>query len=1360
MILLKDKRSLNSAASVAESLDSAIKELEKHFISDTKFPTLEEQLKIGSYPNFSGVNDFDYQPLASADGISGGDKQVTSTKRVPLPDELLEQFAHMQCNCVMGLFPEISRAWLAIDSDIYFWVYEDGSDIAYYDGIKEVILAAGLVTPKPGIFQEHIKHILCVTTPVNIYLLGLNLSERQQSLSGDMFGTLQLHPEPLFVIPTDNVYLTSICGTANGRIFLGGKDGCLYEVVYQVQKVWFGKQCYKINHSSSKMSFLVPNFVTNAIYKEDAISQLAVDNSRGILYYRTEEGNIKVCYLGEQMDTFRFVASANSSSLAAESAYVTRTVDKKNFEKIVHIAPVSKNDASYTHLVGITQTGVRLYFTTTSFNNPYGEPYLIKLIHIRMPPGYAPSLSSQKPGNIHAAFYRKGLCLAIGSLSTDMDKFWCFSPDAFPFKMNLKESQSTFNIDGHTWSLGEIPDFGEYTNTPGHLFKETFQDPPAIVTEHVHPPRRFILLSAQGSHIITTLRPVEQLQSALSSGYGADSDLIAAYFQQYGTTQACATCLVLICQSRESEKELADLATEAFFRFGDEQAVQEMQSMSTTHYPMQQPTMQNNSYIVRSPTQGGSSQGSFLGTPIAQGLHQTIQTPQPPNMNSTLVNQTTTQHKLNDGQSTFSGKHNGIYLYFTRIMRPIWNYPLVFETIDCNGKHQLMSRISATDLSWFIVRLQSLKNFLTRYSDTTLSQSPVHRTYHTLTPKHGSNNSHLTEKSSLMAFLHLVSMSIEGLELWRLICEHQFHVVIHNANQEIQEQIRQIAFKDLFSPNGQQLSTQLVNCVMATCMSDNTAVETTSDYLRNACPSLFSADDAICAKANKIVQNSSSIQSTVERNRNFFEAIKLYSEVPHLIDLQWTCDQFASYYFYEGIVEVCLNIAVKRDPTGVALHYFKNGEPRDDVEGMEMFNYRNEAYSCITQTLENLLNQITNPATLSIPSRPGPPVNSEISTLTAESAQNHYDNIITRSLTSRDELFHVALFDWLIKKDQTNTLLQIKSPFLEHYLITLAAQQHPGNKKTLDLVWMYYEKNNNFIAAAKILLKLAEMQGPSLTIHNRMEYLSRAVVTTKSSSATANSNEGEFLQEIEEKLDVARVQLKIFEELSKKKSNSPEMNDAMVKLNSKLFDISTLYGEFAEEFSLPECKLDIIACANHNNETLVKQIWKEIQDKLFTEVRHLPMEERGKVVAMEMIKHGKEYAQNEQFFPINFLVNQMEIRACELNLDQTWVFSMFLEMEVPISSLLMTYATLIGLKEITWKTLGKPLHLWGSFALLTSYLLDNNKFESTRLSMCRSLFETTTSYLVDLDSMDASEPEVRVLLQRFKNNQMRLKRML
>jgi len=31
----------------------------------------------------------------------------------------------MQCHCMMGLFTEISKAWLTIDSDIYLWSYEN-----------------------------------------------------------------------------------------------------------------------------------------------------------------------------------------------------------------------------------------------------------------------------------------------------------------------------------------------------------------------------------------------------------------------------------------------------------------------------------------------------------------------------------------------------------------------------------------------------------------------------------------------------------------------------------------------------------------------------------------------------------------------------------------------------------------------------------------------------------------------------------------------------------------------------------------------------------------------------------------------------------------------------------------------------------------------------------------------------------------------------------------------------------------------------------------------------------------------------------------------------------------------------------
>lgn len=49
---------------------------------------------------------------------------------------------------------------------------------------------------------------------------------------------MNLLPKPLYTLPTDNTHFLTIQGTDNGRIFLGAKDGCLYEVVYQVRSSW------------------------------------------------------------------------------------------------------------------------------------------------------------------------------------------------------------------------------------------------------------------------------------------------------------------------------------------------------------------------------------------------------------------------------------------------------------------------------------------------------------------------------------------------------------------------------------------------------------------------------------------------------------------------------------------------------------------------------------------------------------------------------------------------------------------------------------------------------------------------------------------------------------------------------------------------------------------------------------------------------------------------------------------------------------------------------------------------------------------------------------------------------------------
>ena len=40
--------------------------------------------------------------------------------------------------------------------------------------------------------------------------------------------------------------------------------------------------------------------------------------------------------------------------------------------------------------------------------------------------------------------------------------------------------------------------------------------------------------------------------------------------------------------------------------------------------------------------------------------------------------------------------------------------------------------------------------------------------------------------------------------------------------------------------------------------------------------------------------------------------------------------------------------------------------------------------------------------------------------------------------------------------------------------------------------------------------------------------------------------------------------------------------------------IPQLYGDFAEPFDIPECKLSIVHLAGHHDPTLIESLWREI----------------------------------------------------------------------------------------------------------------------------------------------------------------------
>lgn len=53
--------------------------------------------------------------------------------------------------------------------------------------------------------------------------------------------------------------------------------------------------------------------------------------------------------------------------------------------------------------------GVRLYMAVKPFNAKCGVvPSMLKLVHVRLPPGFTPNTNYQRPSKVHIAHYRKG----------------------------------------------------------------------------------------------------------------------------------------------------------------------------------------------------------------------------------------------------------------------------------------------------------------------------------------------------------------------------------------------------------------------------------------------------------------------------------------------------------------------------------------------------------------------------------------------------------------------------------------------------------------------------------------------------------------------------------------------------------------------------------------------------------------------------------------------------------------------------------------------------------------------------------------------------------------------------------------
>uniref|UniRef100_A0A672ZBR6 Nucleoporin 155 n=1 Tax=Sphaeramia orbicularis TaxID=375764 RepID=A0A672ZBR6_9TELE len=1275
------------AAALAEALENSARLIDRHLQDDRCFPDLSELLSVPSHnmPSLSGVSDMDY-PLQGSGLLSVPNlPELSAVRRVPLPPELVEQFSHMQCNCMMGVFPEISRAWLTIDNDIFMWNYEDGGDVAYFDGLIETILAVGLVKPKQGILQPHIHYLLVLATSVDVVILGLSFPKSQAGLNDSMSGGMQLLPDPLFSIPTDNTYILSITSTDLGRIFMAGKDGCLYEVAYQAEAGWLSQRCRKINHSKSSLSFLVPSVLQFSFSEDDPIVQIAIDNTRNTLFTRSEKGVLQVYDLGADGQGMSRVATMSQNSIVAAAGNIARTIDRSVFKPIVQISVIDRSESTDCHLLAVTHAGVRLYFSTAPFAPALQKhlpvrPSLLALVHVRLPPGFSASSTLQKPAKVHKALHIKGVLLMAASETEDSDLLWCINHDSFPFKKPLMETQMMSNVDGHTWAVCAInEEKPSRITTPLNKDQIPITDSPVVVQQHNIPPQKFVLLSAKGSHIFQKLRPVDQLRHLLVSCAGGESEEIERFFKLHREEQACATSLILACSRAASDREVSQWATRAFFRYGGEAQMRfpsAMTSPSTVG-----PVMSSPVYVNSLPS---GVVPPALATPFAP-MHAGSAPITPMSAGPEVI---------------FSGKHNGICIYFARILGNVWDGSLAFEKTISKGNQTvgiLESSVGSFDLESVLLELRGLQEFLdknSQFSPSSLGaasfsspanlqqrllgfmrpdgassqqvQQELQRKYHT--------KAQVYEKVSLQGIQQLVHRSYQTLALWKLLCDHQFSLIMSELPKEFQDQMKGASFKDVVI-RGKELSGALITALINVYIKDNASVDAISNHLRDICPLLYSSDDSVCSKANELLQSSKQIQNKADKERTLRESMRLYQQISQHTDLPLVCSQYRQVRFYEGVLELLF--------VGNHQHFqlLLAGDPKQ---------------SC--------------------PS---------------------FEQMLGLAQRSQDELFHIALYNWLIQADLTDKLLEVNSPYLEEHLMHMIKQDQ-SKVHNMDLLWRYYEKNRNFGKAAHVLARLADMHSTEISLKQRLEYVARAILSAKSSSCiSAQASDGEFLHELEEKMELVRIQVQIQETLIRQYSHHPSVKTVISQLDLELMDITKLYGEFADHFKLSECKLAIIHCAGHSDPILVHSLWQEIMEKELGDTVAMKPIDRMRSLSLKLVSLGKIYAGTPRYFPLEFLVKFLEQEVCRLNWDVGFVTSTMQEIGVQLPRLLEVYDQLFKTRDPCWQRLKKPLHLVECIHVLLSGYVDDPSRVPTydRRRFTNVCLDDICGYLVELQSL-------------------------
>lgn len=811
-------------------------------------------------------------------------------KTYNIPDRIFEQYNEAQVSTMMGLFAELSHAWVVIDNALYLWDYTlPNPELIGFEDQPNIITAVKLVKPRAKVFVDAITHLLVVATTTDMVLIGVAHKKTPEGINEVALYQTNMRAS------IRGLGVRCIEGSAKtGRIFFGGEvTDDVYELTYQQEERWFGSKCGTVNHVNKSMvnyvnntlklsftsSMLTPVVKLVKTASKEHVVQMVVDDTRNLLYTLSSQSSIRVFHM-KNMASLDCAITRSFQTIRTQIGHMVASSDLITSQtELASITPISATEASRLNLMAVTNSGCRIFLSATSggfySTDVTSAPTSMQVHHVKFPPGRNDPANNppvQQIGGYQvtpidtnsrnltittkASRFPPGYFLCfVRDEASQAEKLFLSSPDSGRIARPAEPAQiPRFYEKGQWIPLGSnMQDVGLVTapfgatSTPLGFGNE-------LAVQFDQPTGEFAILTNTGVHTIRRRRLVDVFAAAIKAGGGEDGleVEIKNFVRVYGRSETCATALAVACQqasdvthdyrvTKLTDQDTLEFARKAFIEYGGK------------------PTYNENLQLDNN----------------ADRLDNVRPSP----------------------------RHDGVALYISRLLRSVWKAPILKEGVSAAGGFEVKPTVELPKLQSIQRDLTHLQEFLDKNKSFIEGLAGPDALGRVATPQE--EIALRGEHRAMNSLIKLLTNVIEGISFVLVLFDEKVEEIVLTLPDNVREHVRQLTFESLFAgAQGRELAKELVKAIVNRNIEKGSNVDTVAEALRRRCGSFCSADDVVIFKAQEKLRKAQDAGANSEIGRQLLnDSLNLFQKVAASLSmehLQAAIEQYISMSFFAG----------------------------------------------------------------------------------------------------------------------------------------------------------------------------------------------------------------------------------------------------------------------------------------------------------------------------------------------------------------------------------------------------------------------------------------------------------------------------